>query len=148
MIQKMKMKQSIKDDEFETPTDLYERLCNLYSIKPLLDVAANDSNTKCEYHLKDGLHDEWHFDSWCNPPHTKTLHFIQRAEAQHIKHNINILMIVPANTISTQAWHRYIEDKREYHAIYQRPTFWKNGRRSKFPSRNAYICIVWRKQIV
>lgn len=148
---KMKMRQSITDDEFWTPKSLYEGLCKKYEMMPMLDAAATAGNTKCEFFLKDALHEEWlaHNCSttvWCNPPHSKTEKFIKRAESQHLRYNINIMMIVPANVLSTKVWHKLIEGKREYHAIEGRPKFLKHGVPSKFPSRNAYVVILWRKK--
>lgn len=55
-------------------------------------------------------------------------------------------MIVPANCVSTEIWHKYIEDKREYHAVKGRPVFLKNGKKTRFPSRNSYVCIVWSRK--
>lgn len=154
MIKEMKMQQSIIDDEFETPTELYEFLCNKYQINPKLDASANKDNTKCVDFLINALHTEWikpfvvpDWAVWCNPPHSLTLEFIARAESQYLKHNMDIMMIVPANVLSTEVWHKYIEGKREYHAIKGRPVFLKNGRKTKFPSRNAYVVIIWRKKV-
>ena len=150
MKQKLKMKQSIVDDEFWTPKSLYDDICKKYNIYPLLDAAANPDNSKCLHHLSDALHQEWFAygaicDVWCNPPHSKTEEFIRRAEIQHIKYGMRIMMIVPANILSTKVWHELIEDKREYHAIEGRPKFLKHGVPSKFPSRNAYVIILWNK---
>lgn len=141
------------EDNYETPKELYTRLCKLYSIQPQIDACADEQNHKCEYWLKDALHQDWMIsfdfmatDVWCNPPGSLQLKFIERAELQYRKWNMNIIMIVPANCVSTEIWHKYIEDKREYHAVKGRPVFLKNGRKTKFPSRNSYVCIVWRKK--
>ena len=147
---RLKMRQSIVDDEFWTPKSLYESLCNKYQIYPRLDVAANEGNSRCEFFLSNALHEEWFkpeyadLPVWCNPPHSKTDEFITRAESQHIRHGITIMMIVPANTLGNKVWHKFIEGKREYHAIEGRPKFLKHGVPSKFPSRNAYVVILWR----
>ena len=60
------------------------------------------------------------------------------------KKRMKILMIVPANSVSTRVWHQYIEGKREYHGIKGRPVFLKNGHPTQWPSRNSYIVILWR----
>jgi len=134
------------EDNYETPPELYCRLCGLYSIFPKIDVAATNENKKCFDYITDAFHVDWGSnDVWCNPPGSLQLKFIERAENQYHKYNMNILMIVPANCVSTEVWHRIIEGKREYHAVKGRPIFLKNGRKTKFPSRNSYLCIVWRK---
>lgn len=149
---KLKMQQSIVDDEFWTPKSLYESLCKKYTIHPYLDVAANSDNSKCLYHLFNALHQEWTLGDrvpeivpvWCNPPHSKTEQFIRRAESQFTKYHMPIMMIVPANVLSTKVWHELIEEKREYHAIEGRPKFLKHGVPSKYTSRNAYVVILWK----
>jgi len=142
------------EDEYETPQELYEKLCQKYQINPLLDAAANANNTKCQFFLGDALHTQWTLgdkypeivDVWCNPPHSRTEEFVKRADNQWQKYNINIIMIIPANTMSSNFWHECIEGITEYHAIKGRPTFLKNGKPTKFNSRNAYVCVIWRKR--
>lgn len=140
------------DDNYETPNELFFRLTNIYNIMPKLDACATKENTKCSFFLSDALYQEWKVgdkivDVWCNPPGSLQLKFIERAELQHRKYGMNIIMIVPANCISTEIWHEYIENKREYHAVKGRPVFLKNCKKTKFPSRNSYNCIVWRKRV-
>jgi phage N-6-adenine-methyltransferase len=139
------------DDNYETPDELFYSLTTNYNIIPRLDACATKENTKCQYFLTDALHQQWMIggiavDVWCNPPGSLQLKFIERAESQYLKYNMNIIMIVPANCVSTEIWHQYIERKREYYAVKGRPIFLKNGRKTKFPSRNSYVCIVWRRK--
>lgn len=150
-----------KEDEYETPPELYFDLCMTYQLKPELDVAANQENSKCKFFLTDGLHKEWMkphsyklrtntkfkgVDVWCNPPHSLTEQFVKRANQQAIKHNINILMIVPANSICAKYWDEILESPFvEYFRISGRITFYRNRKPSKFPSRNGYFVIIWRK---
>lgn len=152
----MKMQQSIVDDEFWTQIKDYERFCNNYKIKPELDAAANAQNSKCgENFLTNALFEEWTLkdgtvvDVWCNPPHSMTPEFIRRADNQHKKYNMNILMIIPTNTESSEVFHEVIEDefvcKVENHPIRKRLRFLKHGfKKTKFSSRNAYRAIIWR----
>lgn len=151
------MRQSIVDDEFWTPIELYERLCKLYQINPELDAAANEQNKKCKEFLTNALYEEWTLkdgmivDVWQNPPHSLTEEMIRRADIQHKKWNMNIMMIVPTNVESSQVWTDIIEDdyldKVENHRVHKRPRFLKHGfKKTKFASRNAYRVIIWRKQ--
>ena len=141
------------EDSYETDPKLFQRLQTQYGLKFGLDAAARSYNTKCHMFLDDALHLEWidreKYDVWCNPPHSLNEEFIKRADAQHKKHNINICMIVPANCQSMPTWHRLIESETETitenHPIKGRPVFFKLGRKTKHPSRNAYRVIVWRK---
>ena len=143
------------EDDYETPPPLYRRLCTQYGIHPRLDVAARSHNTKCEIYLSDAMYQEWRLiseivDIWCNPPHSMTEEFIRRADSQHKKYGMNIMMIIPANVISTIVYHELIENelkvKVENHPIKGRPIFLKNNQTALFPSRNAYQIIIWRQK--
>ena len=135
------------DDQYETPGHLYANLKHQYNIFPKLDVCANKANTKCDLFLEDALHVSWKFDSWCNPPHSKTEDFVKRADSQWLEHNINILMIVPANSICTHYFDMIFEKGHAtYHRISGRPQFLRDGVLSKNSSRNSYFAVVWRKR--
>jgi hypothetical protein len=151
-------RQEPDQDSYETDPKLFNRLCKKYNVKPLLDAAARDYNTKCRFFLGDALHQEWTLgdtnpeivDVWCNPPHSLNEEFVRRADAQHKKYNMTILMIIPTNCQSAQFWHEIIEDeekvKVENHPILGRPRFLKLGRKTKDSSRNAYRVIIWRNK--
>lgn len=141
-------------DEYETPKELFDNLCYQYRISPRLDVCANDLNSKCHWHIPkalDGLTLSWkttdgYVDVWCNPPHSKNEEFVRKAYDQWMKNNMNIIMILPANTCSSLYWHQCIQGNAEIHPIKGRIRFLVNGKPSEFPSRNAYICVIWRKR--
>lgn len=141
------------EDSYETPPSLYSRLCAEYGVRPQLDTAAKDYNTKCLNYLTDALHQEWTIngrpvDVWCNPPHSMNEQFVRRADQQHKKHHCTILMIIPTNCQSAQFWHEIIENESqcfvENHPVLGRPRFLKHGRKTKDASRNAYRVIIWR----
>jgi len=135
------------EDEYETPYQLFLDLCRKYKIQPQLDVAATGRNTKTEEYLDDALIQPWDhhgLDVWCNPPHSKTREFVYRAYSQWHAHNINIMMIMPTNTMSSVFWDSCIEDIAEYHAIKGRITFLHHGKPAPNHSRNAYVCVIWR----
>lgn len=138
------------EDSYETDPELIQRFEKQYDLQFQLDAAAKDYNKKCSDYLHDALHQDWtRGDVWCNPPHTLNEEFIIRADAQHKKYNINICMIVPANCQSMPTWHNLIESETkvitENHPVLKRPKFFKNGRKTKHSSRNAYRVIIWRK---
>ena len=135
-------------DEYETPHKLFSDICKKYEIVPMIDVCANVDNKKCSDFfnvVSDGLTCSWTVDVWCNPPHSITGKFVKKAYEEWRENNINIIMIIPANTCSSKYWHKYIEDNAEYHAIKGRIRFLYNGKPSEFMSRNAYMCIIFRK---
>lgn len=143
------------NDDWETPSRLYDFLCGTYQIFPKLDICASEQNRKClDYITKDmnALFSEWtlngkNVDVWANPPGTKQLKFIARAESQFLKHGMKIMMILPTRVMGTEVWDMYIEDdyvrKREYHKITGRPQFKKNGK-ILGPAMHAYVVVIWR----
>ena len=143
--QRKRSKESLSD-EYETPNELYNELIDKYDITPNLDVASNEYNTKCFFRLNDGLKDDWVYHSWCNPPHSQNEKFVRKAYEQWKKHDIDIMMILPTNTMSSKYWHECIEGIAEYHPIKGRIRFLVDGKPSKHMSRNAYCVVIWRKK--
>ena len=136
-------------DEWETPNDLIHELTKRHGVFSQLDVCATHDNTKCRsWYDSDmnGLTSQWIQDVWCNPPHSKTGLFVKKAYEQWKKYNVNIMMIIPTNTMSSNFWHNYIEGFAEYHPIKGRIRFLYNGRPAKDVARNAYVCVIWRKK--
>ena len=95
---------------------------------------------------EDGLTEPWEHDVWCNPPHSRTGDFVRKAYTSWLENNINVMVLVPANTVSTIWWHDYVENMTEYHAIKGRIRFIRDGKPAKFVSRNSYILINYIKQ--
>lgn len=152
-------KPSLKDDEFETPNWLYNQLRIKYHISPDLDVFATKENTKCRnfFTISDNaLEQEWILygvnqkpyvvDVWMNHPHSLHAESAKKAYQQWQKWNMNIMSIFPANCCRTTYWHRYIENIAEYHAIRGTIRFLQHGKPSTDASRNAYMCVIWRKK--
>lgn len=138
------------EDEYETPKSLYEFLCNIYNIYPKIDVAATYDNKKCEHGYSkrgNGLLQNWDRDVWCNPPHSKTKEFVLKAHTEWLRNNINILMLVPANSICASYFDHILENNHAvYYRISGRPQFLRYGKLSKYPSRNSYFVVVWRRR--
>lgn len=137
------------EDEYETPPRLYNELVKKYHIFPKIDAAATAQNRKClQYFSKtdSALFHEWIKDTWCNPPHSLTGLFVSKAYNEWQKHNINIMMLIPTNTMSAAFWHGCVEGHAEYHPIFGRIRFLQNGRPSSHKSRNAYVVVIWRRK--
>ena len=111
----------------------------------MIDVASIPSNQKTAESLTDGLTASWLADAWCNPPHSKTKQFVLKADAEWLKNNINVLMIIPANALTTNYFFKVINHV-EYYPIKNRITFLVDGVPAKDHSRNGYFVIVWRKR--
>ena len=139
----------VTDDEYETPDDLYNYCVNKAAFIPVMDVCATGQNTKCsawfskEYN--NGLKNHWICSSWMNPPHSETKKWIEKAEKEWVERDINILAIIPANSICTKYFEKVYYHV-EIHPIFYRPQFLKDGEMSPFPSRNSYFLVIWRKK--
>lgn len=159
-----KRSEKSKSDEWWTPDTTYDDLCEEYDFNPVLDVASNGRNSKCQFYLKDALTQQWslgdreperNVDIWCNPPNSQLQTFMLRAYNQWTllkKYRTRIMMIVPANTMSSKAFWQAIEiphrqgEKVMYEPIYKRIAFLDNGKKPKFSARNAYIVVIWGKK--
>jgi len=153
MLHNKKRSTASKSDDYKTPRDLYLDLCVTYDVDPNLDVCANGRNRQCVRYIDeygDSLKKDWGWDVWCNPPHSKTGAFVEKAYEQWKKNNINIIMLIPANSISSNYWHEFIEGNAEYHPVRGRVQFLVPNDvgvyiTSEFMSRNAYMCVIFRK---
>ena len=145
----MKTELSLSDD-WETPDELYQHLCEKYSIYPELDMASDGDNSKCSFFSADALNKDWLFkkdrvDVWCNPPHSKNEEFVRRAYDQWVEHNINIMMILPANALCTNYAEMVIHPYAEYHPINRKFCKFLYKGKKKDSSRNGYFVVIWRK---
>ena len=137
------------EDEYETPNRLYCDLIRKYGIKPIGDACATLQNRKCLDHFSkhiDGLTHDWIVDMWVNPPHSKTEAFVKKAHSEFLKHNINILMIVPGNAITAHFFDIPFANGAEYFRFSGRPRFLQHGKPAPHSSRNGYFVVLWRKR--
>ena len=148
----MKTELSLSDD-WETPQELYDYLCDKYELNPTLDVAANSENCKCRGYLPYSLEPEisWQCNPtietvWCNPPHSLNEQFVKKAQREWVKHNINIMMILPANSLCTNYAENYIHPYAEYHPINRKFCKFLHNGKVMDSSRNGYFVVIWRKK--
>lgn len=142
-------------DEWETPNSLYESLCYKYKVFPSLDLCADETNSKCHYYktkkdsalnaLADSFIHDLKPDIWVNPPHSITEDIVRICLKIWSLWNVNIMMIIPANSICTKYAEECIEPHAEYHPIFYRPKFLRDGE-EKDPARNSYFVVIWRKK--
>jgi phage N-6-adenine-methyltransferase len=90
-------------DEWATPWREFNIICDIWKLKPTLDVAADDANTKCfEYITKeqDALKQTWNpinGVAWMNPPYSQPLMdlFIEKAIFESTAHGIAVMYLLP-----------------------------------------------------
>ncbi len=118
-----------KNDDWETPPDILEKVCKKYKINPTLDVCATKLNFKCPVFITpemNALEKEWSIDFFMNPPYSEINQWMEKAYTEHRKHNVDALILVFAKT-SVQWWHKYVEGKAETHFQKGRIRFLFNG---------------------
>ena len=121
------------DDRFEKnahPLHTFQDACKTFKIKPKIDVCAEASNSKCEKFFsveQDGLKQEWRQDFYGNFPYSEVAKWIEKAYIQHLKWNVNGLILCFSKT-ETKWWHSYVQGKAEVHFVKKRINFWKNGK--------------------
>ena len=97
-----------KNNEWETPPDLFEFGCDYFDFEPSLDLCATGFNKKCKLFIKNNaLEMDWRRDSWLNPPYSNVKDWIRKAYYEHLKWNVSILALVFAKT-DTKVWHECI----------------------------------------
>jgi phage N-6-adenine-methyltransferase len=135
-------------DEYETPDDVFNELCKKYNVTPILDVCTTRKMSKCKkFFTKDATSKNWTHSVWCNPPHSKTGDFVKKADAEWKRNNIDIMMLVPANSICAAYFDDILEKGHAtYYRLSGRIRFLVEGKPSEFPSRNAYFIVIWRSK--
>jgi hypothetical protein len=117
-----------KFDNYETPPDLFKKICKLTGIKPKLDASGSKRLHKCpRYISKNALQKELKLDFWLNPPYSKVAEFIEWAYRWHKKNNLNGLVLVYSKT-DTKWFHKFVYHRSTLIFIEGRIKFWKNGR--------------------
>ena len=85
-------------DLWQTPQSLYDTLNQEFEFSG--DVCASAENALHENYYteqQNALTQRWFKSSWCNPPYSKILPWVQKAKVEH-KKGKTIVMLVPADT--------------------------------------------------
>jgi len=142
-----------KNDEWETPPDLFQYGCDYFDFEPTLDLCATNYNKKTKYFIKTHALDfNWRQDSWLNPPYSNVKDWIRKAYHEHLKWNVSILALLFVKS-DTKVWHEcilgldeYGQKKTEILFLEGRIHFWQNGKRSKNPAPYPSCFVFWRKK--
>ncbi len=118
-----------ENDLWETPPDKLQEAITNYNIHPTLDVCATFENKKFPNYFtpqQNALTQEWREDYFMNPPYSQIIQWMSKAYEQHLKYNVNGLILVFAKT-SVSWWHEFVEEKAEVHFQKGRIRFLING---------------------
>jgi phage N-6-adenine-methyltransferase len=129
------------NDDFETPPDILTKICRELDFIPKLDVCATEKNTKCSYFItpeEDMFKQEFDSDFFMNPPYSKINEFMEYAYDQHIKHNLNALILTFAKT-DTVWFEKYVSKPPEATVLFIRGrlNFWYNGKPYQFKNKKT-----------
>ena len=130
---------SSKSNEWATPQAVFDELNKEFNFT--LDPAATSENAKCQRFFtkeQDGLKQDWSGETvFCNPPYGREIgKWVEKCYNEHIKHNITVVMLIPARTDTTY-FHEYIYNLAEIRFIKGRIKFIQNGKEgdaAPFPS--------------
>ena len=99
---------SSKDQTWETPQDLFDKLDNIFKFD--LDVCATDKTAKCDNYFTpevDGLQQKWNGVCWMNPPYGREqIKWIEKAHKESLD-GAKIICLIPARP-DTQVWQNII----------------------------------------
>ena len=146
---KIPTSQTLGSDYWGTPQDIFDSICGLYKVRPMLDVCATSENAKCMYFFteqKDGLKQNWDKESWCNPPYSQSYDWVQKCWLEHTKNNITITALIMKDE-TTSYWKEYVKDKAEVYTWPHRIKFIDPNTGLKGDSaRFVSAIVVWRKK--
>ena len=99
---------SSKDQTWETPQDLFDKLNEVFEFE--LDVCAVDETAKCNKYFTpeiDGLKQEWKGNCWMNPPYGREqIKWIEKAYNES-QNDAKIVCLIPARP-DTKVWQNII----------------------------------------
>ena len=78
-----------------------------------------------------------------NPPYSNVAVFMRKAYYQHLKKNLDGLILCYAKT-DTKWWHSFVEGKAEIHFIKGRIKFYKNGKITQNSAPYPSVWIIYR----
>jgi phage N-6-adenine-methyltransferase len=110
--QHLKSLNSRKKQDWETPTELFDRWTTKLALTPILDVCADNDSSKCErYYDKDddALSKDWLYPWFMNPPYDEDGKWVKYAWKQFIKYKQDGLIIV-FNKTDVSWFHEVIYD--------------------------------------
>ena len=119
-----------RNDEWETPPDVYKAACLQYGVKPQLDVCATRQSRKCRYYYTkedDGLAQQWDRPFYANPPYSQVRDWVIKADHEVHAHGVVGLLLTFAK-VDTKWWHDYIEGQHKVHFHRGRINFWRDGK--------------------
>lgn len=136
-----------QSDYWGTPRDIFDTICGLYKVRPILDVCATPENAKCMSFITektDGLKQTWDKESWCNPPYSQIGKWVQKCWLEHEKNNITVTALIMKDE-TTAYWKDYIKDKAEVYTWPHRIRFIDPMTGHKADSaRFVSAIVIWR----
>lgn len=134
---------SSKEDNWETPQELFEKLNNIFHFS--LDPCADKYNHKCKkFYTKedDGLIQDWGGHTvFCNPPYGRKIYkWVKKCYEEAQKDDTIVVLLIPSRT-DTKYFYEFLYNKKNVELIFikGRLKFGKNKNPAPFPSLIAII---------
>jgi phage N-6-adenine-methyltransferase len=109
--QTQKVMFSSKSNEWETPSDFFNKLSKRLNLKFTLDPCCTEENHKCKKYYTiwdDGLSRSWKDETvFVNPPYGDIGKWVKKAHDESVENGAVVAMLIPART-DTKYWHDYI----------------------------------------
>lgn len=144
----MQMNQKGKGrDDYQTPEWLYVHLDRQH--KFTVDAACKISNSLCHrgfyWPIFDGLRMSWADERvFCNPPFSAKDAWIKKAYTEVMEGDCPVVvMILPVNSMTTEAWHEFIHGKFFYQFSPSRYSFFNPDTLQYDDNNNSGTVIVY-----
>ena len=120
-----------KNDDYGTPLfsskplQSFNDACDRLNCTPTIDYFADKTNHVCEkFYTKedDAFSKSWTENGFINPPYSMMKKVMKKAYEEHLKHNIELMILVYSKT-DTSWWHDFVKNKAEVHFIKSRMKF-------------------------
>ncbi len=98
-------------NEYGTPKELFQKICQKYNIFPQIDICASHANHVVPNYItkeQNCFNYSIKQDFFMNPPYSKISEFMEFAYSQHLKNNISCIILTYSKT-GTKWWHKYVQ---------------------------------------
>jgi len=136
-------------DEYGTPKELFQKICEKYDVYPQVDICASDTNHVVSNYITKEQNCFDHSitkDFFMNPPYSKVSEFMEFAYSQHIKNNVSCIILTYSKT-GTQWWHKYVQNIADHVDFQKRRISFldEKGNKTKYYAPYDSVWIVFKK---
>lgn len=147
-------KKQINKNHLSTPMDIFTKCEDFWNKRITFDLCATPDNTRTrlfyseKHNFLKMLKLNPNFVYWCNPPHDQTKEFVMQCFKMWYTSNVNIIMLIPINTLCSNYARRYLLEYAKFKVITGRIKFCcpHCGTPTKLNSVNGYVSVLYEKR--